>query len=58
MLGSLPVARQLDELPLLVSGVFSGSLPDQLEATMRFRKLLSIGAVQGHAGACMHARGG
>lgn len=34
---------QLDELPLLVSGVFSSNVAEQFEATMRFRKLLSIG---------------
>lgn len=36
-------ALQLEELPMMVNGVFSGGLQEQYEATQKFRKLLSIG---------------
>ena len=35
--------QQLDELPMMVNGVFHGTVNEQYEATQRFRKLLSIG---------------
>ena len=38
---ALPV--QLDNLPSMVQGVYSEDVNQQLEATMQFRKLLSIG---------------
>ncbi|KAG1669496.1 hypothetical protein FOA52_015663 [Chlamydomonas sp. UWO 241] len=34
--------QRLDELPLMVQGVFSSNLTEQYEATQKFRKLLSI----------------
>lgn len=36
---------QLDNLPSMVQGVYSEDVTQQLEATMQFRKLLSIGAL-------------
>ncbi len=35
--------HQLDELPMMVHGVFNGTVTEQYDATQRFRKLLSIG---------------
>ena len=51
---------QLDELPMMVHGVFSSNLAEQQEATQRFRKLLSIGEAEAEAEAhwqetCMQA---
>lgn len=37
--------HQLDELPMMVHGVFHGNTTAQYESTQRFRKLLSIGKV-------------
>mmetsp|Transcript_40778 Transcript_40778/g.121680 ORF Transcript_40778/g.121680 Transcript_40778/m.121680 type:complete len:253 (+) Transcript_40778:85-843(+) len=34
--------QRLDELPMMVQGVFSSNLSEQYEATQKFRKLLSI----------------
>lgn len=34
--------QRLDELPMMVRGVFSSSVQEQYEATQKFRKLLSI----------------
>lgn len=42
-LTSICVAPQLEELPMMVNGVFNGGLQEQYEATQKFRKLLSIG---------------
>ena len=39
---------QLDELPMMVNGVFSSVLAEQFDATQKFRKLLSIGACMVH----------
>ena len=44
---------QLDEVPLMVRGVFSGNIQEQFEATQKFRKLLSIG----EGGLCMALHG-
>ena len=38
-----PVRMQLENLPLMVRGVYSDDAQQQLEATTQFRKLLSIG---------------
>ncbi|MEW5301142.1 MAG: hypothetical protein WDW36_004021 [Sanguina aurantia] len=35
-------AAKLDELPMMVRGVFAGTVAEQYDATQRFRKLLSI----------------
>lgn len=40
-----PLCLQLDNLPSMVQGVYSEDVTQQLEATMQFRKLLSIGAL-------------
>lgn len=42
--------KQLDELPAMVQGLYSGSPQEQYEATQKFRKLLSIGARAGGLG--------
>ena len=34
---------QLEEMPMMVTGVFSSDLAAQFDATQKFRKLLSIG---------------
>ena len=39
-----PCLLQLESLPAMVQGVWSEDPNTQLEATMQFRKLLSIGA--------------
>jgi importin subunit alpha-1 len=39
-----PRPQQLEELPLMVQGVYSSAPQEQYEATQKFRKLLSIGA--------------
>lgn len=41
---------QLESLPAMVQGVWSDDPAAQLEATMQFRKLLSIGARRGCRG--------
>jgi hypothetical protein len=38
-----PPPPQLEELPLMVQGVYSSNPQEQYEATQKFRKLLSIG---------------
>lgn len=38
-----PLPLQLDEIPLMVRGVFSANMQEQYESTQKFRKLLSIG---------------
>lgn len=40
--GAAAGRQQLDELPMMVNGVFHGNVNEQYEATQRFRKLLSI----------------